>query len=295
MDKICVLGSITIDNTVYTDNLPIGGMTVFGTSTISNLGGKGANQAAAIHKLGGNVLFFGSIGKDKNGEFIKEELDKVGMKYELKESDRNSTVAFIIIDNKTAENRIIMVPGANLDLSDKDIDLWWNLIKDSKYLVTQLETNIDTTMHLIKRAKEAGITVILNPAPYSPFDLKYLQFVDFLVPNEHELEQITNEGNTFEEKAKSLLKYGVKNVIVTLGEKGSLLVNNQEVYEQTAIKVDAVDTTGAGDSYIGAFTYALSNKMGVKEAMAFATKASSITVQRKGAIISLPSIEEMKR
>ena len=288
MKKVLVIGSISIDNVTYTSVLPGPGTTVFGEAFLSNIGGKGANQACAIHFLGGDVEFFGSVGADDNGERVKKFLKSVDLRANLKISDKSTGVACITIDTHSAENRIVIVPGSNMDITKEDIDK----INFSKFdfLLIQLENPVDTVCYAMKKAKEHGLTVILNPAPYHEVPSSAFKDIDFFIPNEHELESFTqNINGDFEERAKSLIKQGIQKVIVTLGEKGSLYVDENESFIVAPHKVNAIDTTGAGDSYCGAFLTALSEGKDIKSAMKFASKASSITVTRKGAIASLPN------
>lgn len=292
MKKILVVGSIAIDNVTYTSVPAQPGMTVYGDSFLSNVGGKGANQSCAIHFLGGDVEFYGAVGNDNNGKIVENYLKEQGLKAFLKKSEYSTGVASITIDNKTAENSIIIVPGANLDINIEDVAK----IDFEKYgiLLTQLENKIGTIEYILKTAKEKGLFVVLNPAPYHEFSRSYFQYIDLFIPNEHELDLFAKEVNGSSlNKAKYLVSKGVKRVIVTLGEKGSLYVDENEYFYISANKVKAVDTTGAGDSFCGALVTALSKGKDIKEAMEFATKASSITATRKGAIASLPKKEEL--
>lgn len=292
--RIAVIGSLNIDNATYTKNPPVFGKTLYGESFISNLGGKGANQALAIYFLGGDVLFFGAKGKDANGDMASTILHNYGLKFYLKRVDSPTGVANIIINSNTGENSIIIVQGANLCIDENDVNFWMPKLKECNMLITQFETPIDTTMYAIKRAKEEGLITILNPAPYHDFDKKNMVHLDYFIPNEHELDDFAGDfKGTVIDKAKLALSYGCKNVIVTLGEKGSLLVNNDGAFEVKAHKVNAVDTTGAGDSYIGAFAKALMDGKTVIEAMEFASYCSSLTVQKRGAIQSLPHLEDL--
>ena len=292
MKRILVIGSISIDNVTYTSVLPEPGTTVYGESFLSNIGGKGANQACAIHFLNGDVEFYGAVGKDENGERVKKFLKSVGLQANLKISEQNTGVASITIETQNAENRIVIVPGSNMDIAKEDIDK----IDFSKfdYLLLQLENPIDSIVYAMKKAKTYGLTVILNPAPYHEVPDTAFPFIDFFIPNEHELEYFTpTVSGSFKTRAEHLIKQGVKRIIVTLGEKGSLYVDEETSFEVPPYKVKAVDTTGAGDSYCGAFVTALAEGLEVKAAMKFASKVSSIAVTRKGAIASLPHRDEL--
>lgn len=291
---ILVVGSIAIDNTIYTSSLPQAGTTTLANSYITNIGGKGANQACAALFLNGNVSFIGAVGKDQNGQNVKKRLSELGLNYYIKESEEPTGVAFIILEETSGENRLLIVQGANLDIQKEDLDNCDDLFVDNGILLTQFETSISCIEHVIKKAHEHNMLLVVNPAPYKEIDEKYFKYIDYLVPNEHELEQLTNIFN-IEEASKSLLNKGVKNVIVTLGEKGSFFINKEESFYVAPHKVKAIDTTAAGDSYLGALVTMLSEGKDIKEAMEFASLASSITVTRKGAIQSLPKINELKQ
>ena len=294
MSKILVIGSVSIDNVIYTKVLPGPGTTVFGESFLSNVGGKGANQACAATFLGGDVTFFGSIGKDQNGDYISSFLKSLGIKGILKRSSKQTGVASITLDTFTKENRIIIVPGANMDMTKNDIEFILNKEKNAKFLLIQLENPIDIVCFALKKAKELGLVTILNPAPYHELPDDIFPFIDYFVPNEHELASFVGKQNSdYQEMARSLLNKGLNNLIVTLGKNGSLFINRETQLKIASVKVNAVDTTAAGDSFLGAFVAALSQDKSIKEAMEFANRCSAITVTRKGAIVSLPRLEEV--
>ena len=290
--KILVSGSIAIDNTIISKSMPVAGTTTIAESYFSNVGGKGANQACASMFLGGDVSFIGAIGKDSNGQQVKEFLDKQGLNARLKESEQPTGVAFITLDAK-GENQILIIQGANMDLTIEDMENNDDLfIKDGIFL-TQLESNPLVVQHSIKKAKEKGMMVVFNPAPVKPFDKEYFKYIDYIVPNEHEIQQLTGLDDMME-GAKYLLDNGCKNVIVTLGEKGSVLINSGGVCRVNAHKVKAIDTTAAGDSYLGALVTKLAEGKDILEAMEFASLASSFTVTKKGAIMALPHLDDLK-
>lgn len=293
LDRIAVIGSLNVDNVTYTNNPHAPGKTVFGNNFMSNVGGKGANQAIAVKFLGGDAIFFGARGKDSNGDFASKFLSDNGLRFYLKRVDISTGVSNIIINENNGENSIICVPGANLSLVKDDVDFWMPKIKECKILITQLETSIEPVLYALEKAKNEGLITILNPAPFHEFDMKTMRFLDYFIPNEHELNDYVKGDEDVETKAKKLLEFGCKNVIVTLGEKGSVLVNKDGVNYVGAHKVKAIDTTGAGDSYIGAFAKALLDGKDTVEAMKFASYCSSLTVQKRGAIISLPKLEDL--
>ena len=291
--KIFVIGSSTIDHTMFTNVMPSPGVTGKAESFFRNMGGKGANQAVAAHYLGADVYFYGVIGQDDEGRYISSFLNELCLKHALKQSNKQTGVASITINMETGENQILIVQGANLDVSKDDINSLKPIFEQSDIFLAQLEMDIEATEYAFKLAKEKGLLTILNPAPYAPVKEDTYQYIDYFIPNEHELDQFVPGNMSYEDKAKVLINKGIKNVIVTLGEKGSLLVNNDKVIKVEPFKVNAVDTTAAGDSYIGALVTALSKGKDIEDAMKFASKCSSITVSRKGAIASLPKLEEI--
>lgn len=291
--KIVVIGSIAIDNTIFTKTLPSVGTTTIADSYMTNIGGKGANQACASLFLGGQVSFIGAVGKDHNGDQVISFLKQQGLNARIKRSDKPTGVAFIILEEANAENRILIIQGANTDITTTDIKSNLDLFNEGDILLTQFENDMTTVEYVIKTAKEKGMIVVVNPAPIKKFNEEYYQYIDYLIPNEHELEALTNEGMPLK-ACRILLEKGAKNVIVTLGEKGSMLVNKSTIHQVNPHKVEAVDTTAAGDSYLGAFVTKLSENKSVIEAMEFASLASSYTVTKKGAIIALPHLNDLK-
>ena len=290
--KILVVGSISIDNTIFTKQLPSAGTTTVADSYFQNIGGKGANQACASLFLGGDVSFIGAIGKDHNGDLVESFLKEQELNVRLKRSEKPTGIAFIILEEQSAENRILIVQGANTDLTKGDIDKNLDLFTEGDILLTQFENDMETVSYVIKKAYEKHMLVVVNPAPIKELKEEYYQYIDYLVPNEHELEALSHKTDILL-AAKELLSRGAKNVIVTLGEKGSVLINKDEYIKVEPHKVDAVDTTAAGDSYLGALVSKLSEGKPIKEAMEFASLCSSKTVIKKGAIVSLPHLDEL--
>ena len=290
--KILVVGSVAIDNTIFTKQLPQAGATIMADSYMVNVGGKGANQACASTFLGGEVSFIGAVGKDQHGAMVKQFLNEVGLKAYLKDSNKPTGVAFIILDELSGENRILIVQGANTDISVEDIEKHDNLFKEGDILLTQFENSVETVEYMLKKAFDRHMLVVLNPAPYKKINEDCYKYIDYIVPNETELEMLTGTKD-IELGAKMLLEKGVKNVIVTLGSKGSLLMNHEATTYVEPYKVNAVDTTAAGDSYLGALVTKLAEGKDIISAMKFASLASSVTVTRKGAIISLPHLKDL--
>ena len=298
--KIVVIGSSNTDMVIKSDRLPKPGETILGGNFLMNHGGKGANQAVAAARLGGNVTFVCKIGNDIFGNqaiemFRKEKIDTA---YVGISPEEPSGIALINVDKK-GENCIVVASGANGTLSVDDIQHAEPAIKQASIVIMQLETPMDSVSYAAKVAKKNGVTVILNPAPAPcaqlPDDL--LANVDILIPNVTEAEIISGMHITDEESVKEVIRYisakGIKTVIVTMGSKGALAYENNEFIHIPAFKVEAVDTTAAGDTFCGGLCVALSEGKSLREAILFASKASSISVTRMGAQVSIPLREEI--
>ncbi|MGN0944756.1 MULTISPECIES: ribokinase [Fusobacterium] len=297
MKKVVVAGSINMDLVTVCERAPKGGETLFGKEFFQVPGGKGANQAVAIGKLGTQVTMLGKIGNDSFGKDLVASMKNSGVNTEYIENSASSTGIAKIIVEANGQNRILVVSGANMDVDRAYIDRHIDVINNSDILVTQLEIPIDTVEYVLKKAKEAGKITILNPAPAAQLNDEIIKNSDIIIPNESELGIITgmpaNTLNEIEAAAQKLLNMGVKELIVTLGSQGSLHLNKKGSTLHSAYKVNAVDTTAAGDSFIGGLVKNIQDD-NLDEAIEFATKVSAITVTRKGAQISIPTIEEVE-
>lgn len=297
MKKVVVAGSINMDLVTVCERAPKGGETLFGKEFFQVPGGKGANQAVAIGKLGTQVTMLGKIGNDSFGKDLVASMKNSGVNTEYIENSASSTGIAKIIVEANGQNRILVVSGANMDVDRAYIDRHIDVINDSDILVTQLEIPIDTVEYVLKKAKEAGKITILNPAPAAQLNDEIIKNSDIIIPNESELGIITgmptNTLNEIEAAAQKLLNMGVKELIVTLGSQGSLHLNKKGSTLHSAYKVNVVDTTAAGDSFIGGLVKNIQDD-NLDEAIEFATKVSAITVTRKGAQISIPTIEEVE-
>lgn len=297
MKKVVVAGSINMDLVTVCERAPKGGETLFGKEFFQVPGGKGANQAVAIGKLGTQVTMLGKIGNDSFGKDLVASMKNSGVNTEYIENSASSTGIAKIIVEANGQNRILVVSGANMDVDRAYIDRHIEVINNSDILVTQLEIPIDTVEYVLKKAKEAGKITILNPAPAAQLNDEIIKNSDIIIPNESELGIITSmPTNTLKEieaAAQKLLNMGVKELIVTLGSQGSLHLNKKGSTIHSAYKVNAVDTTAAGDSFIGGLVKNIQDD-NLDEAIEFATKVSAITVTRKGAQISIPTIEEVE-
>lgn len=295
--RILVIGSSNTDMTIKSDNLPLPGQTILGGRFVMGPGGKGANQAVAAKRLGGNVEFICKVGHDIFGKNAADGYKKEGIDIShILYSTEPSGVALILVD-KTGENVISVAPGANGDLSVEDIESIANVIKEADYLILQLEIPTDAVIRAAKIAHEAGVYVILNPAPACKLPNELFQYISLITPNQTETELMTGvkliNEQSFITAVENFNRMGVKDVIITLGSKGSLVCYDGKNEFVPAIKVDAVDATAAGDTFCGAVCVALSQGKNLKEAAVFATKAASLTVKKMGAQDSIPSITDI--
>lgn len=298
MKNICVIGSLNMDLVVNVDTMPKPGQTIIGSNFKEVPGGKGANQAVAMARLNGNVSMIGKVGEDGFGQTLINSLknDKVDTTY-IQTSKGATGVALITVD-KNAQNSIVVSPGTNFEVKEDDIDNNIEAIKNSDIVVLQLETPLNTIKYALNKAKELNKYTILNPAPAVKLDDEIIKNVDLLTPNETELEIISGVSIETEEDiqkaAQIMIEKGVKELIVTLGSKGSLYINKEKSMFKKAYKVEAVDTTAAGDSYTGALAVALSQDKNIEDAMDFASKVGALSVLKEGAQSSLPTLEDVK-
>ncbi|MBU3181981.1 ribokinase [Clostridium psychrophilum] len=301
--NICVLGSINIDLTLRVDRMVKSGETILSKGYKKTFGGKGANQALAAKLLGADVTFIGRVGNDENGIQIVKSLEKNDIDISnIKFIENSSTGMAVITVDDYGSNSIIVVPGANMDIDRKVIIEARESIINSKILVSQFETPLESTIEAFKIAKENGVITLLNPAPAKQIPDELLRLTDIIVPNETEAFEITNieigDNASMIEASKKFIKGGVKFVIITLGEKGATLISENNFSIVPAYKVKSIDTTAAGDSFIGALASRLLNEenldfKSIESAMKFANKVSSIVVQKEGAQSSLPILEDV--
>ena len=298
-EKILIIGSLNMDMVMNMDRMPVTGETVLGDDFTCVPGGKGANQACAAGKLGGKTAMLGCVGKDEAGSALIQNLKESGVDISgIKISGSFTGTASIYVDNK-GDNSIVVIPGANQSCDIDYLKEMDKVFQDSTYVLLQMEIPKEAVYYAVRRAKELGKTVILNPAPAPDFiPDEILSMVDYLTPNETELLKLSTlsgeDMETIEKGARDMVKRGVRNVIVTLGKQGSIMVHGDTVEYFQARSVESVDTTAAGDCFNGAFTVGLSEGLTAGEAIRFANLASSIAVTRKGAQNSLPSREEVE-
>lgn len=298
--KLIVVGSANTDLVIHAPHFPQPGETVIGDSFMTNFGGKGANQAAAAARLGIQTVFVGKVGSDEFGKATMDHLTKEGVdaSYLFTSPEKPSGVALITtVDG--GENSIVVNPGANFDLTEADIEKAREAFKSASIVLMQLETPISALIAAANLAKGCGCYVVLNPAPApkNPLPQELLRNVDLLIPNETEASTISGCKITDEATAAQAIeiiqKTGVKDVIITIGSKGAIAMIDGKPTLSPALRVKAIDTTAAGDTFCGALCTALINGLDMRSALAFANKASSISVTKAGAQISMPYLSEM--
>lgn len=296
--QILVVGSSNTDMVIKAAHLPRPGETILGGTFFMNPGGKGANQAVAIARLGGPVTFICKTGSDIFGHQSQQLFEEEGINtsYVFSDSGNPSGVALITVDEK-AENCIVVASGANANLLPSDLEKAEEAIERADLVLMQLEVPMETVCFVADIAWQKGKKVILNPAPAHPLPVDLLRHLYLITPNETEAEMITGVKITDEssagEAARALSGMGVQHIIITLGSKGALIYSNGKAEMVPALKVEAVDTTAAGDVFNGALTVALSEGRSLKEAARFACKASAISVTRVGAQSSAPYRNEV--
>lgn len=296
MEEIIVLGSINMDLVTVVDRKPKDGETISGKSFFMAHGGKGANQAVSIARLGKKVKFLGKIGNDQFGNELLDNLRKEGIDVEAITKENNSSgLATITLDSK-GENSIIVISGANGMVDKNYIDENKSFFSKGKMLLCQLEIPYETVLYAFSLAKSKEMITVLNPAPAKEKIDKLLLLTDILICNETEFNiLIGEETGTIEEimeKSPILLDKGIKDLIITLGAKGVLYINKETSKYYEAYKVEAIDTTAAGDSFIGGFLSALDK--GIDFAIDRGMKAGAIAVTRLGAQSSIANLEEVE-
>jgi len=298
--KVAVIGSNMIDLVTTITRMPRLGETIEAPAFDMGFGGKGANQAVALAKLGCEVLMITKVGDDLFGPNVKKNFETLGMdtRYVDVVPGMSNGVAPIFVDAE-ANNSILIVKGANNSLSPADVDRASEDIKKCRLIILQLEVPLETVYYAIEWGEKNGIPVILNPAPAAELDYEYVRKVSFFVPNETELETITKMPVSTDDEiraaARSLVQEGVKTVIVTLGAKGSLLVTGEKEELASPYVVNSVDSTGAGDAFIGSFAYYYLQIGDVSEAMKKANRYAAISTMKLGTQKSFSSREEFEK
>lgn len=300
-NKVTVFGSFVVDLMGRTPHLPAAGETVKGSFFKQGAGGKGFNQGIAAHKAGGNVAMITKLGRDSMADVALDAMTEVGMPNDyIFYSDEEATgIALIMVDETTGQNEIVIVPGACSTITDQDIDSVKDVIKDSAYLLLQLEVNQDANEKVAAFAKENGVRVIVNTAPYQPVTDEFLNGVYLVTPNEVEAEELTgiavNDLESADRAAEVFFKKGVQNVLITLGSRG-VYVNSEGRSEIIpAFHVKAIDATGAGDAFNGGLLAALAEGKDLWQAARFANGLAALSVQKLGTTPSMPVRAEIDK
>ena len=290
--KAVVIGSINMDFNSTVDHLPVKGETITAGRFKESPGGKGANQAVALSRLGGDVTMIGVVGGDGTGKSLIEVLKDAGIPDGgIKVADTATGSAFITVD-KQGSNTIVVYPGANYQLDMDWVEGFKDEIAVADYVVAQMEVPTQTVEESIKLAHELGTRVILNPAPARPIAEGIYPMMDVIAPNETELKILTGTED-IRKGAGLLLAKGVKSVVVTLGSQGCYYTDGKEEITAEGFKVDAVDSTAAGDAFIAGLAFKL-GICGVREALEFANAVGAVTVTKPGAQDSIPTYKEVQ-
>lgn len=298
MKKIIVFGSINNDLSINVSHMPNKGETLMGDSFLISPGGKGSNQAVAASRLGGDVHMIGRIGDDSFGHQLLLSLKRENVKTTFVKLDPTHSTASAFIIRSLGDNRIIVNPGANQYLPASDLVEFINCHDQipGSLFVTQLETNKQEVFKAIKAASKAKMLTVLNPSPASNLPADIYQYLDLLIVNQTECKSLTAIYPTSIEesqKAYQLLKAkGLKNLIITLGIKGSEVFSDEETDCIDSYQVKSLDSTGAGDTYLGAVCYGLSNEWSLKKSAAFASAASALKCMKVGAQTGMPTLKE---
>lgn len=297
--KVVVVGSSNTDMIIKLDKIPVPGETVIGGEFSTAPGGKGANQAVAAARAGGDVTFVACVGEDMFGEKSVEGFVKDGIHIDhiFKQNKEASGVALIFVDKK-GENSIAVASGANFELTPDHISQVSDVIKSADILVMQLETPLETVTAAAKVAKENGVKVILNPAPAQHLGDDLLECLSVLTPNEIEAEVLTgvkvDDDSSAEKAARILLDKGLESVLITLGAKGVFAASRDGSQIVPGFKVEAVDTTAAGDVFNGAVAVALCENTSLEDSIRFANAAGALSVTKLGAQPSAPTRQEIE-
>lgn len=296
-NKVTVVGSLNVDTTLRIKRMPLPGETLAAADKTSAAGGKGANQAVATARSGAQTAFVGQVGKDNGGEMMIKDLQDNGIDTTgIRENDQVGTGSAAILLDSDGQNSILVYGGANQQLSVDDVTAAQQQIAAVDFVIAQFETPQAATLKAFQIAKANGVKTILNPAPAHEIDPALLKLTDLIIPNETESASltgiiITDETSMLMSAAK-FAQMGVRNLIITVGAKGAFYCTQDGYNFVPAFKVDAVDTTAAGDTFIGALSSQLKPDMSnIEKALVYAQRASSLAVQKMGALPSIPTHE----
>lgn len=299
MNKVTVVGSLNVDTTMKIKRMPLPGETISTLGKSSAAGGKGANQAVSAARSGAQTFFVGEVGKDSGGEMMLNDLRENSIDVSgIRENAQVGTGSAAILLDEHGQNSILVYGGANQQLSVDDVNAAKKQIMEADFVVAQFETPQAATLRAFELAKENGVTTILNPAPAQKIDPAVLKLTDLIIPNETESQAltgiiITDETSMLMSAAK-FAQMGVRNLIITVGAKGAFYCTQDGYNFIPAFKVNAVDTTAAGDTFIGALASQLKPDMSnIEKALVYAQRASSLAVQKMGALPSIPTKQQV--
>ncbi len=298
-NKVMVFGSFVVDLMARAPHLPLAGQTVKGSLFKMGPGGKGSNQAVAAHKAGANLVTVIKIGDDSFGKVILDLADEIGMNKKgfIITREEDTGIAIINVDENTSQNQIVIVPGACATITKEEVDAIEDELKDCQYILLQLEVNQDMNEYVVELAQKHGVKVILNTAPYQPVTKEFLSKINLVTPNEIEAFEMTgvevNDLESAKKAAKVFYDKGVKEVIITLGENGVFVSSGGREEIIPSYRVDAIDTTGAGDAFNGGLLTALSEGKDIFEAAKFGSAVAALSVTRIGTALSMPTRMEV--
>lgn len=299
MNKVTIVGSLNVDTTLRIKRMPLPGETLAAEGKSSTAGGKGANQAVSAARSGAQTAFIGEVGKDNSGQMMLDEMKANGIDVAgIRENDQVGTGTASILLDENGQNSILIYGGANQQLSPTDVEAAKDKITAADFVVAQFETPQAATLRAFQLAKANGVTTILNPAPAQKIDPEVLKLTDLIIPNETESAELTGVIITDETSmlisAAKFAQMGVRNLIITVGAKGAFYCTQDGYSFIPAFKVNAVDTTAAGDTFIGALSSQLKPDMSnIEKALVYAQRASSLAVQKMGALPSIPTREQI--
>lgn len=299
MSKVVVFGSLNMDLSIESDHMPVMGETIMGRCFITNPGGKGANQAVAAAKLGAEVVMLGAVGEDAFGDQMIAALAEEGVQCEHIQRVPDLATGVALITRVAGDNFIVLGSGANAAPTAQGVHAALDAVaRGGDVFLTQLECDFAATMEALRDAHERGMYTVLNPAPARELPEWVYPCLDMVVVNESECELLTGiypkNEETAQQAMEKLASFGVTTVVVTLGERGSVLLSRGKRLEAVPVKVNAIDTTCAGDTYIGALVSSYARGITLENAVELATKASAMATTKIGAQQSIPRLQDME-
>ena len=297
--KMVVFGSFVMDLTGFGEQLPVPGETLLGASFKMGPGGKGSNQAIAAHRAGADITLITKLGRDAFGRVAKDFYVSEGMdiSHILEDEEKETGAALILVNQKTAQNMIMVMIGACGNVTREDVLRSERVIAEADFLLLQLEINLDALELIVEIASRNGTRIILNPAPFQPLPDELLGKIDTVTPNETEVFGMTgvqvNGLDDAREAARRIRQKGVRNAVITLGEKGCYVTDGEKELLLDRIEVDAIDTTGAGDAFNGGFVKALADGMDIFDAARYGNCVGALSVTRRGTAPAMPSAAEV--